>query len=91
MRVPRRPLRTGDQAGRPVVSHEVFRSLGYETAHHGNGRWNGVAIASRVGLDQVATGLGSIDDEQGDAGRGGRVRGSAGGVGLCPERSLTRQ
>jgi exodeoxyribonuclease III len=45
--------------------HEVFESLGYETAHHGNGRWNGVAIASRVGLDQVATGLGSVDDEQG--------------------------
>ena len=45
--------------------HMAFESLGYETAHHGNGRWNGVAIASRVGLDQVATGLGSIDDEQG--------------------------
>ncbi len=45
--------------------HDVFESLGYETAHHGNGRWNGVAIASRVGLDQVATGLGSVDDDQG--------------------------
>ena len=45
--------------------HEVFASLGYDTAHHGNGRWNGVAIASRVGLDQVATGLGSVDDDQG--------------------------
>jgi exodeoxyribonuclease III len=45
--------------------HGAFESLGYETAHHGNGRWNGVAIASRVGLDQVLTGLGSVDDEQG--------------------------
>jgi exodeoxyribonuclease-3 len=26
-------------------------------AHHGDGRWNGVAIASRVGLDDVVPGL----------------------------------
>ena len=62
----RRPLHAGDQAGRRVVPPRGrSRSLGYETAHHGDGRWNGVAIASRVGLDQVATGLGSVDDEQG--------------------------
>jgi exodeoxyribonuclease-3 len=30
---------------------------GYAVAHHGDGRWNGVAIASRVGLDDVVTGL----------------------------------
>jgi exodeoxyribonuclease III len=30
---------------------------GYAVAHHGEGRWNGVAIASRVGLDDVVTGL----------------------------------
>ncbi len=29
----------------------AFSALGYESAHHGNGRWNGVAILSRVGLD----------------------------------------
>ncbi|MDA8290245.1 MAG: exodeoxyribonuclease III [Actinomycetota bacterium] len=29
---------------------ELFASLGYESVHHGNGRWNGVAILSRVGL-----------------------------------------
>ncbi len=45
--------------------HEAFAALGYETAHHGSGRWNGVAIASRVGLREVSTGLGSPDDEQG--------------------------
>jgi exodeoxyribonuclease-3 len=28
----------------------AFTGLGYEVAYHGNGRWNGVAIASRVGL-----------------------------------------
>ena len=26
-----------------------FQAAGYEVAHHGEGRWNGVAIASRVG------------------------------------------
>src|SRR3954453_20997336 len=30
---------------------------GYAVAHHGDGRWNGVAIASRVGLDDVVPGL----------------------------------
>ena len=34
---------------------DAFRSAGYELAHHGEGRWNGVAIASRVGIaDPVA-------------------------------------
>ena len=32
---------------------EAFRERGYELAHHGEGRWNGVAIASRVGLEDV--------------------------------------
>ena len=30
-----------------------FAGLGYETAHHGQGQWNGVAILSRVGIDDV--------------------------------------
>ena len=30
---------------------------GYQVAAHGEARWNGVALASRVGLDQVVTGL----------------------------------
>jgi exodeoxyribonuclease-3 len=45
--------------------HAAFTALGYETAHHGDGRWNGVAIASRVGLSGVTRGLGSEDDAQG--------------------------
>jgi exodeoxyribonuclease-3 len=45
--------------------HDVFASLGYETAHHGDGRWNGVAIASRVGLAGVEPGMGTEDDAQG--------------------------
>jgi exodeoxyribonuclease-3 len=36
----------------------AFRELGYELAHHGEGRWNGVAIASRCGLLRVETNLG---------------------------------
>lgn len=35
-----------------------FRMLGYELAHHGEGRWNGVAIASRVGIADVVTNFG---------------------------------
>jgi len=31
--------------------------LGYEVAVHGDGRWNGVAVLSRVGLDDVQAGL----------------------------------
>jgi len=42
---------------------ETFAALGYETAHHGDGRWNGVAIASRVGLAGVELGLGGEDDQ----------------------------
>ena len=38
---------------------EGFRERGYELAHHGDGRWNGVAIASRVGLDDVVTNFGA--------------------------------
>jgi exodeoxyribonuclease-3 len=33
--------------------HDVFADLGYESAHHGQGQWNGVAILSKVGLDDV--------------------------------------
>lgn len=32
-------------------------ALGYQSVHHGEGRWNGVAILSRVGLDDVRRGL----------------------------------
>lgn len=45
--------------------HGAFTVLGYETAHHGDGRWNGVAIASRVGLSGVTIGMGPDADEQG--------------------------
>jgi exodeoxyribonuclease III len=35
----------------------AFEDLGYQVAHHGFSQWNGVAIASRVGLDDVRTGF----------------------------------
>src|SRR6201998_4957773 len=34
-----------------------FYELGYEVAHCGFNQWNGVAIASRVGLDHVEVGF----------------------------------
>ena len=35
----------------------AFEALGYEIAHVGYNQWNGVAIASRVGLDEVSIGF----------------------------------
>jgi exodeoxyribonuclease-3 len=37
---------------------DVFRGAGYELCHHGEGRWNGVAIASRCGIEGVVTNFG---------------------------------
>ena len=36
----------------------AFADLGYDSAHFGQGQWNGVALVSRVGLDDVVRGLG---------------------------------
>src|SRR4029450_9930155 len=36
----------------------VFNKAGYGLAHHGEGRWNGVAIASRCGIENVVTNFG---------------------------------
>jgi exodeoxyribonuclease-3 len=38
--------------------HAAFGELGYELAHHGEGRWNGVAMASRRGISGVVTNFG---------------------------------
>ncbi len=43
----------------------AFAAAGYEAAPHGDGRWNGVAILSRVGLEDVRAGFASGADEQG--------------------------
>jgi exodeoxyribonuclease-3 len=36
----------------------AFRDAGYQLLHHGEGRWNGVAIVSRVGIAEVVTNFG---------------------------------
>jgi len=47
----------------------TFGALGYETAHHGQGQWNGVAILSRVGIEDASHGFGDdvADPYEGDA------------------------
>lgn len=43
-----------------------FHARGYASVHHGEGRWNGVAILSRVGLDDPVSGFADgepADDE----------------------------
>ncbi len=41
--------------------HQEFQQRGYTLVHHGQGRWNGVAIASKVGVEDVATNLGPLE------------------------------
>jgi exodeoxyribonuclease III len=36
----------------------TFQALGYDSFHHGQGQWNGVAILSRVGIEDPAVGFG---------------------------------
>ncbi len=43
----------------------AFSALGYESASHGDGRWNGVALLSRVGLEDVVRGFAGPADDQG--------------------------
>jgi exodeoxyribonuclease-3 len=47
----------------------AFSTLGYDSVHHGQGRWNGVAILSRVGLEELHSGFGEqfVDPYEGDA------------------------
>jgi exodeoxyribonuclease-3 len=42
-----------------------FAALGYESAHYGDGRWNGVALLSRVGLADAVRGFGTPHDDHG--------------------------
>ncbi|MGO9413175.1 MAG: exodeoxyribonuclease III [Spirochaetia bacterium] len=46
----------------------AFREAGYELAHHGQRQWNGVAIASRVGMEQVTRNFGSALEPRQDGG-----------------------
>jgi exodeoxyribonuclease-3 len=40
-----------------AFAREEFAALGYEVATHGAGQWNGVALVSSVGLDDVSRGF----------------------------------
>jgi exodeoxyribonuclease-3 len=51
-----------DDAFRELLEEELG-GRGYDVAYHGEATWNGVAILSRAGLDDVVTGLG--DDAPG--------------------------
>jgi len=42
-----------------------FTALGYESAHHGDGRWNGVALLSRLGVEDPVRGFGTDEDAHG--------------------------
>ncbi|CAB4868228.1 unannotated protein [freshwater metagenome] len=42
---------------------DVLRDMGYESAHFGLSQWNGVAILSRVGLEDVVQGFGEPEEE----------------------------
>jgi exodeoxyribonuclease-3 len=44
-----------------------FEALGYSSAHYGQGQWNGVAILSRVGLDDVVANFAPGIDPDPDA------------------------
>jgi exodeoxyribonuclease-3 len=45
----------------------AFQALGYEGVHCGQGRWNGVAILSRVGIDDVVCGFVDADEPDPEA------------------------
>ena len=55
-----------------------FEMASYRLAHHGEGRWNGVAIASRVGIEDVRAGFrpgaGEADEARFVTARCGGVR-----------------
>jgi exodeoxyribonuclease-3 len=42
----------------------AFSALGYESVHCGEGRWNGVAILSRVGIDDVVAGFSDQTEDE---------------------------
>jgi exodeoxyribonuclease-3 len=47
---------------------DAFAAMGYQSVHHGEGRWNGVAILSRVGVEATTHGFGGLEDPyEGDA------------------------
>jgi exodeoxyribonuclease-3 len=62
-----RALHVLDDARADAFPALTFEALGYETFHHGQGQWNGVAILSRVGLENPIGGFGDGADPDQDA------------------------
>jgi exodeoxyribonuclease-3 len=56
----------------------TFQALGYDAVHHGNGRWNGVAILSRVGLEDAVAGF--TGEEEADIVESRLLSATCGGV-----------
>jgi exodeoxyribonuclease III len=46
--------------------HMAFAAFGYESVHHGSGQWNGVAILSRVGIEDPVMGFADGDSPDQD-------------------------
>ena len=63
-----------------VFPTAAVEALGYQVASHGDGRWNGVALLSRVGIDEVARGL--LDEPGFPAPEARAVGATCGGVRL---------
>ncbi|HET9960230.1 MAG TPA: exodeoxyribonuclease III [Polyangiaceae bacterium] len=53
------------KAGQDDVETDEFSRQGYDFAHFGEGRWNGVAIASRVGLRDVVRNFAHLQHSDG--------------------------
>ncbi len=77
-----------DDAFRELLGEEL-EQRGYAVAVHGEATWNGVAILSRVGLDDVVAGVRGRARLPGPGGaRGvGHLRRHPGGVGVRAERA----
>lgn len=58
----------------------TFAALGYESVHHGQGQWNGVAILSKVGLEATLAGFDDGREPDPDA---RVVWATCGGVRIC--------
>ncbi len=50
-----------------LFPHDAMAELGYESAHFGQGQWNGVAILSRVGLSDVQLNFAPGIEQDGEA------------------------
>jgi exodeoxyribonuclease-3 len=78
------------------VPVKTFRDAGYVLAHHGEGRWNGVAIASRGGLQDVVTNFGeplrpAATPDVGDDEPLAEARMISASCGACASSAFTRR